>query len=71
MGGADISTDLGGVKMAKDQHLQTLKSKHADLETLIHQEAIRPQPDQDLINRLKREKLRLKEEISTFSHSLS
>ena len=42
----------------------TLAAKHARIETQIAQEAQRPQPDWSTIAQLKKEKLRLKEELS-------
>lgn len=45
------------------QRLQTLHDRHAALEARIADEGGRPQPDQAELARLKREKLRLKEEM--------
>ncbi|MGM0583456.1 MAG: YdcH family protein [Pseudomonadota bacterium] len=44
-------------------HLDQLRRKHADLGRLIEQEERRPGADNLEIKRLKREKLKLKEEI--------
>lgn len=44
-------------------HVDAMASKHAALHTLIAQEEHRPYPDMDLLHRLKREKLRLKDEL--------
>ena len=43
--------------------LRTLEDRHAALEARIAEEDNRPRPDADQLNRLKREKLRLKEEM--------
>lgn len=43
--------------------LDSLRERHAALETRITDEDRRPRPDTDALNRLKIEKLRLKEEI--------
>jgi hypothetical protein len=43
--------------------IETLKDRHANLETRIHEEDGRPQPDADALVRLKIEKLHLKEEL--------
>ena len=40
------------------------KSKHAALHALIEQEEHRTHPDEDLLHRLKKEKLRLKDELA-------
>lgn len=45
-------------------HLEHLKAKHAKLENQIDEENQRPMPDSIRITELKREKLRVKEEIT-------
>ena len=50
--------------MSVTEHLQSLKTKHHDLESLIEQEEARPRPDEAKINELKRQKLRIKDEIA-------
>lgn len=47
-----------------ESHLHALETKHAGLERRIAEEAMRPMPDQTLITDLKKQKLRLKEELS-------
>ncbi|SCA55728.1 conserved hypothetical protein [Candidatus Terasakiella magnetica] len=47
--------------------IESLKSKHIELENKIEAEEIRPHPDDDLIHDLKRQKLKLKDEISTLA----
>lgn len=49
--------------MNLQSRLATLKERHADLETKIAEEAQRPRPDGETLGRLKREKLRIKEEL--------
>ena len=44
-------------------HFITLKSRHADLDARIHAEERRPAPDTTLLARLKKEKLRVKDEL--------
>ncbi len=44
-------------------HLSALKERHASLETRIAEEDQRPRPDAEALSRLKREKLRVKEEM--------
>jgi hypothetical protein len=43
--------------------LRTLEQRHAALESRIAEEDNRPRPDAEQLSRLKREKLRLKEEM--------
>lgn len=50
--------------MTTDAHLSALESKHHRLEDEISGEMHRPSPDTIRITSLKREKLRIKEEIS-------
>lgn len=45
-------------------HITALQAKHATLEGRIHDEETRPLPDTAMIATLKRQKLRVKEEIS-------
>ncbi len=49
--------------MSVQSRLESLKARHNDLESRIAEEDHRPKPDDDLVGRLKREKLHLKEEI--------
>lgn len=49
--------------MTEKNHLQALKAKHAALDTAIREEMARPLPDDTAISNLKRQKLKLKEEI--------
>jgi hypothetical protein len=44
-------------------HVDALASKHAALHAKIDQEEHRPHPDVDLLTRLKKEKLRLKDAL--------
>ena len=44
-------------------HLQALKAKHAALDEEIAQEMARPLPDEMILSNLKRQKLKIKEEI--------
>ncbi len=49
--------------MQTDERLDTLSDKHAFLERAIEEENLRPHPDDIRISELKREKLRIKDEI--------
>ena len=49
--------------MALQEHVESLRAKHVRLERLIDEEMHRPLPDQSLVTQMKREKLRLKEEL--------
>jgi hypothetical protein len=54
--------------MPVQEHVDSLRSKHAHLEHLIDQEVHRPLPDQVALARMKKEKLRIKEEIERLRH---
>ena len=45
-------------------YVESLRGKHALLEEQIDEELHRPLPDQSILTRLKREKLRIKDEIA-------
>ena len=49
--------------MAITSRLDTLKTRHANLETRIADEDHRPRPDSNTLLHLKLEKLRIKEEM--------
>ena len=46
-------------------HVDALKAKHAGLEARLHEEQTRPAPDITMIQRIKKQKLRIKEEIAS------
>jgi hypothetical protein len=50
--------------MTMQDYVESLRSKHAHLERQIDDEMHRPLPDQSILSRLKREKLRLKDEMA-------
>ncbi len=54
--------------MNVQEHVDSLRHKHAHLEHLIDQEIHRPLPDQVTVARMKKEKLRIKEEIERLRH---
>lgn len=49
--------------MSLQSRIESLKGRHATLDTRIIDEDKRPQPDAQTLTRLKSEKLRLKEEL--------
>jgi len=50
--------------MSMQEYVEGLRNKHALLEEEIDIESHRPLPDQPTLTRLKREKLRIKDEIA-------
>ncbi len=52
--------------MHAEAHVTSLEQKHAYLEKAISEEIHRPVPDSVKLAKLKREKLRIKEEIGRF-----
>jgi hypothetical protein len=51
--------------MAMTAHVESLRSKHADLDAKIADEERRPHPDEATIHALKKLKLRIKDELAT------
>ncbi len=49
---------------AASSHVNALQSKHAGLEMALRDEMARPVPDAAMVQELKKQKLRLKEEIA-------
>jgi hypothetical protein len=45
-------------------HISALQSKHAELDARIEREEHRPQPDMTILAQLKKQKLKVKEEIT-------
>lgn len=50
--------------MTAEDHLSSLREKHATLERAIEEEGQRPLPDELRLTQLKREKLRIKDQIA-------
>jgi hypothetical protein len=55
--------------MTVQARIETLKDRHADLEARIAYEDRRPAPNSETMSLLKREKLRLKEEMVRLTES--
>jgi hypothetical protein len=51
--------------MSLQDRIETLRARHAALQTEIDRETCRPLPNLDVIADLKRQKLRIKDEIFT------
>lgn len=49
--------------MGQDARLESLRTKHENLEHKIEEEENRPHPDQSMIHTLKKHKLRIKDEL--------
>jgi hypothetical protein len=56
------------MQMAVQEHIEALRSKHLDLKHEIEEENQRPHPDDLRIAELKRQKLRIKDEIALLEH---
>ncbi len=50
--------------MLTEERVAALKAKHQALDDRIHREEQRPHPDESTLHQLKREKLRIKDEMS-------
>ncbi len=51
--------------MTNPANVDTLKTKHAKLEAKLNEETHRPMPDDDTIKEIKREKLRIKDQLAS------
>lgn len=54
--------------MALEQHLETLRRRHMEIDLKILAEHSRPSPDDKILGRLKKEKLHLKDEINGLAY---
>ena len=52
----------------QEAHMSALEAKHAGLEAQIEEENQRPLPDTTILHRLKKEKLKVKEEMAGLIH---
>lgn len=50
--------------MSLDSHIEALRAKHAELERSINELETHPKPNDDTIHTLKKQKLRVKDEIA-------
>lgn len=55
--------------MPLKERIESLKHKHHQLDQAIDTENARPMPDATVLHDLKRQKLRVKEEIETLAHT--
>lgn len=55
-----------GEGLMSTSHLSALKSRHADLDAKIANEERRPSPDAALLAQMKKQKLKIKEEMLAF-----
>lgn len=55
--------------MSSLERLDSLKARHAGLEAQIDEENKKPQPDDNTIHALKKEKLKVKDEIARLERS--
>lgn len=54
--------------MGQDARLESLRHRHEVLEHRIEEEENRPLPDQNMVHTLKKQKLKLKDELYRISH---
>jgi len=54
--------------MALDNHIESLRKKHARIDQMLHEEETRPGADDLVIHRLKSQKLGVKDEIERLLH---
>ena len=55
--------------MSLQDRIDTLRARHRNLEEQIDEEVSRPLPNMNMITDLKRQKLRIKDEIALLEHT--
>jgi hypothetical protein len=55
--------------MSLQDRIESLRARHRSLEDAIDQEIARPMPNVDMLADLKRQKLRIKDEIFSLEHT--
>ena len=53
--------------MAEDDRIASLKAQHAELEEALEQEIQRPLPNPAIVSDIKKQKLRIKDQIANLS----
>jgi len=56
--------------MSPQDRIEALKTKHVELERAIDEENRRPRPNRDAVSDLKRQKLRIKDQIFSLQQSV-
>ena len=51
-------------QMSDKEQMIALKAKHSELENALRIEISRPQPDQAVVSQIKKQKLRIKDELA-------
>jgi hypothetical protein len=64
-----VRRSKGDYAMGYDARIDSLRLKHAEIDAVLETEVRRPTPDPAMLADLKRQKLRIKDEISRFSPS--
>ena len=67
--GSTHSESEGGRPLAHDNNIDALRDKHAELEAKLEDEISRPLPDQTVISAIKRQKLRIKDQMVGLVHA--
>jgi len=49
--------------------IESLRARHRNLEEALHRETHRPLPNMDVVSDLKRQKLRIKDQIAQIEHA--
>lgn len=64
----ELSQTSKGNDTMENAHVDALASKHAALQAKIDAEEQRPHPDDVVLHQLKKEKLKLKDEMTSLVH---
>lgn len=50
--------------MSAEEQIAVLKAKHTELDTKLQDQNSRPHPDEQLVSEIKKQKLRIKDELA-------
>ncbi len=54
--------------MSLDDHMKSLRNKHANLERVLEEETSRPLPNSSILHDIKCQKLAIKDELEKLAH---
>jgi len=64
-----LDANTGGAMSSQDHRIEELRAQHRSLDHNLDSEIHRPLPNLDVVTDLKRQKLRIKDEIMQLEHS--
>ncbi|MFB9173494.1 YdcH family protein [Roseibium salinum] len=68
---AALSQQTGGLSMSMQSHLEELERRHAEMERRIEDAQLHPSTDSLELANMKRQKLKIKDEIERIRHDVT